>query len=63
MFHYFCGMHLLVNMTENITEALKLFESANGTGDNQESSTVRLVQRFKGGHMKNQDVHYNLHHT
>ena len=63
MFHYFCGMHLLVNMAENVTEALKLFESANGTGDNQESSTVRLVQRFKGRHMKNQAVHYNLHHT
>ena len=44
MFHYFCGMHLLVNMAENVTEALKLFESANGTGDNQESSTVRLVR-------------------
>ena len=34
----------LVNMAENVTEALKLFESANGTGDNQESSTVRLVR-------------------
>ena len=44
MFHYFCGMHLLVNMAENVTEALKLFESANDTGDNQESSTVRLVR-------------------
>ena len=31
-------------MAENVTEALKLFESANGTGDNQESSTVRSVR-------------------
>ena len=43
MFHYFCGMHLLVNMAENVTEALKLFENANGTSDN-ESGTVRLVR-------------------
>ena len=43
MFHYFCGMHLLVNMAENVTEALRLFENANGTSDN-ESCTVRLVR-------------------
>ena len=41
MFHYFCGMHLLVNMAENVTEALRLFENVNGTSDN-ESCTVRL---------------------
>ena len=43
MFHYFCGMHLLVNMAENVTEALRLFENANGTSDN-ESCIVRLVR-------------------
>ena len=43
MFHYFCGMHLLVNMAENVTEAFRLFENANGTSDN-ESCTVRLVR-------------------
>lgn len=43
MFHYFCAMHLLVNMAENVTEALKLFENANGTSDS-ESGTVRLVR-------------------
>ena len=36
-------MHLLVNMAENVTEALRLFENANGTSDN-ESCTVRLVR-------------------
>jgi hypothetical protein len=58
-------------MAENLTEALKLFESANGAGDNQESGTVRLVRvrlglpakRSKGEHVKNQAVHYNLRHT
>ena len=31
IFHYFCGMHLLVNMAEHITEAFRLFENANDT--------------------------------
>ena len=43
MFHYFCGMHLLVNMAESVTEAFRLFENANDTSDN-ESCTVRLVR-------------------
>ena len=43
MFHYFCGMHLLVNMAENVTEAFRLFENANDTSDN-ESCTVGLVR-------------------
>ena len=61
MFHYFCGMHLLVNMAENATEALKLFESANGTGDNQESSTIKLVRTACKAFQR--CVHYNLRHT
>ena len=61
MFHYFCGMHLLVNMAENVTEALRLFENANATSDN-ESCTVRLPAKlFQDGHVKNQVDHYNFH--
>ena len=43
MFHFFCGMHLLVNMAEHVTETLRLFENANGTTEN-ESGAVRLVR-------------------
>ena len=43
MFHFFCGMHLLVNMAEHIAESLKLFENANGTTES-ESGAVRLVR-------------------
>ena len=43
MYHFFCGMHLVVNMAEHTAEVLKLFESADGVMDT-ESGTVRLVR-------------------
>ena len=47
MYHFYCGMYLVVNMAEHIAEALKLFESAEGsmhTDADQEAGTVRLVR-------------------
>ena len=28
MLHFFCGMHLIVNMAEHVSDTLKLFEQA-----------------------------------
>ena len=45
MYHFYCGMHLVVNMAEHTAEALKLFESAEGSMDvDREAGTVRLVR-------------------
>ena len=44
MYHFFCGMHLVVNMAEHTAEALRLFESAEGMVDSSESGTVRLIR-------------------
>ena len=35
MYHFYCGMHLVVNMAEHTAEALKLFESAEGAMDTE----------------------------
>ena len=40
--HNFCGMHLIVNMTEMIAESLKLFEKAH-----TEDMSLRVVQYHK----------------
>ena len=45
MYHFYCGMHLVVNMAEHTAEALKLFEIADGAVDtDREAGTVRLVR-------------------
>ena len=44
MYHFFCGMHLVVNMAKLTSEALRLFESAEGMMDTIESGTVHLIQ-------------------
>ena len=50
MFNFFCGMHLVVNMAEHVSESLKLFEQAHLT-DTQSvvfsdsgSGTIRLIR-------------------
>ena len=47
MYNFFCGMHLVVNMAETVSESLKLFEKAH-IEDTQlsdsESGTIRLVR-------------------
>lgn len=35
MYHFFCSMHLVVNMAEHTAEALPLFESAEGMTDDR----------------------------
>ena len=49
MYNFFCGMHLVVNMAETVSESLKLFEKDhNSMEDTQpndsESGTIRLVR-------------------
>ena len=63
MFNFFCGMHLVVNMAEYVSESLRLFEQAHLT-DTQSvvfsdsgSGTIRLIRTAckafeKRGHKK-----------
>ena len=46
MFHFFCGMHLVVNMAKHVSESLRLFEQAHldDTQNNSGSGTVRLIR-------------------
>ena len=65
MYHFYCGMHLVVNMAEHTAEALKLFENAEGTMDT-DSGTVRLgqpVNHFKEEAVKSLVVHCSSLHT
>ena len=50
MFNFFCGMHLVVNMAEHVSESLKLFEQAHPTdtqsvtSNDSSSGTIRLIR-------------------
>lgn len=47
MYNFFCGMHLVVNMAETVSESLKLFEKAHKEEiqlSDSESGTIRLVR-------------------
>ena len=47
MYNFFCGMHLVVNMAETVSESLKLFEKAHMEDtllSDSESGTIRLVR-------------------
>lgn len=47
MYNLFCGMHLVVNMAETVSESLKLFEKAhmeNAQLSDSESGIIRLVR-------------------
>ena len=48
MHNFFCGMHLVVNMAETVSESLKLFERDHNMEDTQlsdsESSTIRFMR-------------------
>ena len=50
MFHFFCGMHLAVNMAEHVSESLKLFEQTHLTNtqsvvsSDSGSGTIRLIR-------------------
>lgn len=47
MYNFYCGMHLVVNMAETVSEALKLFEMASmedKQASDSESGTIRLVR-------------------
>ena len=45
MYHFFCGMHIVVNMAEHASESLKLFENAISDSEAQEgeAGTIRLI--------------------
>lgn len=46
MYHFFCGMHVVVNMAEHASESLKLFENALNDSEAQqaEAGTIRLIR-------------------
>ena len=50
MFNFFCGMYLVVNMAEHVSETLKLFEQAHPTdtqsvtSNDSGSGTIRLIR-------------------
>ena len=50
MFNFFCGMHLVVNMADHVSESLKLFEQAHLTdtqsvvSSDSGSGTIRLIR-------------------
>ena len=46
MYHFFCGMHIVVNMAEHASESLKLFENAISDSEAQEgeAGTIRLIR-------------------
>ena len=47
MYNFFCGMHLVVNMAETVSESLKLFEKAHMEDtqmSDSESGTIRLMR-------------------
>ena len=48
MHNFFCGMHLVVNMAETVSESLKLFEKDHNMEDTQlsdsESGTIRFMK-------------------
>ena len=46
MYHFFCGMHIVVNMAEHASESLKLFENAASDSEPQEgeAGTIRLIR-------------------
>lgn len=46
MYHFFCGMHVVVNMAEHASESLKLFENALNDSEAQQpdAGTIRLIR-------------------
>lgn len=69
MYNFFCGMHLVVNMAETVSESLKLFEKAHNEDtqpSDSESGTIRLVRTtckaliLREEEVKNQGIHYSL---
>ena len=50
MYHFFCGMHMVVGMADNASESLKLFETNHESHEDgqpemcSEAGTVRLIR-------------------